>query len=284
MTNVLRAVQTIIDNQIPDIVGFYRSNNRINAVGDALEAFVKDIFAGSLKENNESKKNEIYNSLFSYSGNASNPPDLIIKGGEAIEVKQVGVGTGKIALNSSYPSAKLFVDSPMITAGCRRCEDEEWTEKDVIYAIRCVRASKLKLLWLIYGDCYAASREVYERIRKKIPQGVREIREVEFSLTKELGRVNKVDHLGVTDLRIRGMWHIANPRKVYEYLDINHNLDRSFQLFVLVQEEKYLSFPLEDRIKVESSSNTNLVFRNVKIKLPDNPAKLMLAKFISYQI
>ena len=39
----------------------------------------------------------------------------------------------QIALNSSYPTAKLYSDSPMITKACR--ESEEWTEKDLLYAI-----------------------------------------------------------------------------------------------------------------------------------------------------
>lgn len=168
MTNILQAVRVIINNKIPDVVSFYRSTNRINAVGDALEAYIKDIFADTVSETNENYKREVYSKLFSYSGNANNPPDLMIKGGDAIEVKKVGVGTAKIALNSSYPSAKLFVDSPMITSTCRNCET--WTERDIIYAIGYFRNTKLETLWLIYGDCYAASRETYERIRNKISQ------------------------------------------------------------------------------------------------------------------
>ncbi len=282
MTNILQAIQAIVNNQIPDVVSFYRSKNRINAAGDALEAYIKDIFANTVGETNENYRNEVYSNLFSYSGNANNPPDLMIKGGDAIEVKKVGVGTAKISLNSSYPSAKLFVDSPMITATCRNCEN--WAEKDIIYAIGCFQDSKLKLLWLIYGDCYAASKDAYKRIRKKISQGVREIKSVEFSLTKELGRVNKVDPLGITDLRIRGMWHIENPKKVYRYLNINYQSNKSFQLYVLTKETKYLSFPVEDRERIESLNNPNLVIRDVKIKSPDNTVQLIPAKLISYQI
>lgn len=282
MTNILQAVQVIVNNQIPDIVSFYRSKNRINAVGDALEAYIKDVFANTVGENNESSRNEVYSNLFSYSGNANNPPDLMIKGGDAIEVKKIGIGTAKIALNSSYPSAKLFVDSPMITSTCRSCES--WIEKDIIYAIGCFQNSKIKLLWLIYGDCYAASKETYEIIRNKISQGVREIRSVEFSVTKELGRVNKVDPLGITDLRIRGMWHIDNPKKVYNYLDINYQPNKTFQLYVLIKEAKYLSFSVEDREQIECLNNPNLVIKNIKIKSPDNPVQLISAKLISYHI
>ena len=45
-----------------------------------------------------------------------------------------------------------------------------------------------------------------------------ELQDVEFSETNELGRVNKVDPLGITYLRIRGMWGIENPIKVFNYV------------------------------------------------------------------
>ena len=91
MTNILQAVRVIVNNKIPDVASFYRSTNRINAVGDALEAFIKDTFANTMGETNENRRNEVYSELFSYSGNANNPPDLMIKGGDAIEIKKVGV-------------------------------------------------------------------------------------------------------------------------------------------------------------------------------------------------
>ncbi len=58
MTNILQAIATIINNPIPDLLSHYRSQskNRINAVGDALEEFVKDAFANTIYETNLSKK------------------------------------------------------------------------------------------------------------------------------------------------------------------------------------------------------------------------------------
>jgi hypothetical protein len=283
MANLLKAINTIISNPIPDIVEYYRSINKINATGDALELFIKDIFANTVNEVDEKKKAEIYELTFSYFGNANNPPDLMILNGDAIEVKKLESETAQIALNSSYPSAKVYANSPLVTKACRECE--EWTEKDIIYAIGCVKKKKLSLLWLLYGDCYAASRETYERIKTKINQGIKEIPEVEFSPTKELGRVNKVDPLGITSLRIRGMWQIEHPQKVYEYLQLEpKKSDKSFRLFALMREDKYLSFPLADREKLELHPNSNLVIKNIKIKSPNNPVKQIAAKLISYQI
>ena len=59
MTNILQAIQTIVSNDIPDVVDFYRSQNKINAVGDALELFIKDIFADTIDRTLEKKQNRV---------------------------------------------------------------------------------------------------------------------------------------------------------------------------------------------------------------------------------
>ena len=281
MTNILEAIKTIIENPISDIVSYYQGKNRINSVGDALECFIKDIFSEALNENDLSLKNQRYSEAFSYIGNQNNPPDIILKNSDAIEVKKIESLKSRIALNSSYPKSKLYSDEPMITNSCRNCED--WQEKDIIYAIGVVKGKKLQLLWLVYGDCYAADREIYKRIRNKINSGITEIPDVEFSETKELGRVNKVDPLGITYLRIRGMWGIQNPVVVYDYLFENTDID-TFKLIVVMKEEKYLSFPSEIRMLLERISDKKFTIRNENIKSPNNPAQLIPAKIISYRI
>ncbi|AFY58196.1 NgoPII restriction endonuclease [Rivularia sp. PCC 7116] len=258
MADILQAIKAIIDNTIPDIVSYSQGKNRINSAGDALEDFIKDIFSEALKDSDLTLKNKKYSEAFSYIGNQNNPPDIILKNGDAIEVKKIESLKSSIALNSSYPKSKLYFDEPMITNSCRNCED--WQEKDIIYAIGVVKEKKLQLLWLIYGDCYAADREIYQRIRNKINSGITEIPNVEFSETKELGRVNKVDPLGITYLRIRGMWGIKNPVVVYDYLFENLDIN-TFKLIVVMKEEKYLSFPYEKRMLLEGISNQNFTIR-----------------------
>ena len=283
MANIIRAIQVVVKYGILDVESFYKSRIRINGVGDALEAFIKDIFADTVNEVDKEKKNLAYERIFSYIGNQNNPPDFMLINGDAVEVKKIQSENSQIALNSSYPSAKIFSDSPMITAACRDCED--WHEKDMIYAIGSInKSNKLTALWLVYGDCYAASREIYEKIRTTIANGVHTIPEVEFSQTKELGRVNKVDPLGITNLRIRGMWQIEHPSKVYNYLDIEYLPEKSFRLFALISKSKYSSFSKQDRESFEAIANSALKIKDVKIRMPDNPAKLIAAKLISYQI
>jgi len=77
---------------------------------------------------------------------------------------------------------------------------------------------QLKLLWLIYGDFFCADEEIYLRIKNTISNGINSIFNVKFIQTNELGKVKKVDPLGITDLRIRGMWHISNPNKIFDYI------------------------------------------------------------------
>lgn len=60
--------------------------------------------------------------MFSYIGNQNNPPDSMLRNGDAIEVKKIESKKAALALNSSYPKAKLYADSPMINKECRECE------------------------------------------------------------------------------------------------------------------------------------------------------------------
>lgn len=278
MTNLLIALSNIVKNPLTDVVSHYRSSNRANSMGDALEFYIKDLFCGTTNIDEANKKNEIYDKHFSYLGNQNNPPDIIIRGGDAIEVKKIESLRSGIALNSSYPKDKLYSDSPMITQACRDCED--WREKDLIYTIGVAKNNKLQALWFVYGNCYAAGKDIYERIRNKISSGLSELEGVEFSETKELGRINKVDPLGITYLRIRGMWHIDNPIKVFDYIT-EVDVDK-LTVNALILKDKYNSFPAQDRENLEKLEASGLSISDVKIKSPNNPAKLLEAKLIKF--
>ncbi len=280
MTNLLQAIHNVVHSPISDLVSHYKGKNRINGVGDALEVFIKDAFAGTINANNESERLEKYAEVFSYTGNQNNPPDLMIKSGDAVEVKKIESYGSQIALNSSYPKAKLFSDDPMIAKACRTCE--AWSEKDIIYAIGVINQQKLKLLWLVYGDCYAADKEIYEKIRNGLINGIAEIQGVEFTATKELGRVNKVDPLGITYLRIRGMWGIDNPAGVFSYINIGHVPDADFQMIALMKESKYNSFPDQSKQALENIALSGFGIRSAVIKSPNNPVELIPAKIITY--
>jgi hypothetical protein len=284
VTDILQAIKNIVDHPIPDLIDHYKGNNRINNVGDALEHFVRDAFANTLYESDESEKVKKQSSSFAYIGNQNNPPDLILKQGDAVEVKKLESQKSQIALNSSYPKSKLFYSDPMLTKECRECENKEkWSEKDIIYAIGVAKSKKLKLLWFIYGDCIAASRSVYERVKQAISHGIIQIPNIEFSETKELGRVNKVDPLGITYLRIRGMWGIDNPINIYNYLPINYDETKDFGMIAIMRDTKYNSLSEDSRKEIDNMLSDEFKIRNIHIKCPDNPASMISAKLINYR-
>ncbi|PIB29380.1 NgoPII family restriction endonuclease [Gaetbulibacter sp. 5U11] len=200
----------------------------------------------------------------------------MIKGGDAIEVKKTQSANSSLALNSSYPKTDLRHTSPMITSECRDCE--EWTVKDLIYCVGHTSDTNIKSLWMVYGSSYAAKHETYQRIKTTISDGIKTIPDVVFADTKELGRVNQVDPLGITNLRIRGMWQIENPRKVFNYL--HEPTDKDFELVCIIPLEKYNSFPNESKSKLEGITEKGFSIEDKQIKNPNNPAKLMDCKLI----
>lgn len=280
MTNILEAIINIANNPILNIRNHYSGRNRANNVGEALETFVKDAFANLIIATDEQERMKKYNEVFSWLGNQNHPPDIMIRNGDAIEVKKTQSANSDLALNSSYPKSNIQSSSSMITQECRVCEN--WTEKDLIYCVGHTTDEAVNSLWMVYGNIYAAKHETYQIIKQKITDGINEIPNVELAITKELGRVNRVDPLGITNLRIRGMWQIQNPRRVFNYLHVPTN--KKFELVSLIPTEKYNSFPIESIKKIENLGNQNLTIENVKVRDPNNPANLIEVKLIKFII
>jgi hypothetical protein len=281
MSNIIKAFINITNNPIVELVDYYSGKNRVNNAGKALEIYIQDAFAGTINETDELKRLEKLEQIYSYQGNQNNPPDLMLKNSDAIEVKKLQSKNSAIALNISYPKAKLYANSPMITKACRECE--KWETKDIIYTIGYTTDNSLKSLWMVYGDCFCADKETYERIKNTISSGINSISDVEFTATKELGKVKKVDPLGITDLRIRGMWHIANPHKVFDYI-YKYDESKRFQMVCLMRKEKYEGLPLADREVLESLGVDGVEVLDVRIKSPDNPIRLVEAKLLVFKI
>ena len=164
--NIIDAIINIVKNPILELKEYSISHNRANSMGEALEEYIKDVFSGTLFEKDENKRMEIISEVFSYLGNTNNPPDSILRGGDAIEVKKIENKSSSLALNSSYPKAKLYSNSSMITDACRSCE--KWEEKDIIYTIGTCEKNKLTSLIFVYGEDYAAENKIYENVKNKI--------------------------------------------------------------------------------------------------------------------
>lgn len=279
-TNILKAFITLSKIKTFKLNELYSGQNRMNNVGTALEYFIKDIFCSSVDTVGLDIKNKKHSEYLSYLGNQNNPPDFIVKNGDAVEVKKIDKSVGSIALNSSYPKSKLHNDEVRILQSCRECDGGNWVEKDIIYAVGSVAESKLRTLWFVYGDCYAADREVYERTFKSISKKIHEIDHLEFTAkTNEIAGVRKIDPLGITYLRVRGMWGIHTPHKVFGSLtEINHPSD--FSAFILMLDKKYSSFSKKDRALIEA--NSNIKIKSVEVKSPNNPADYLKAKLICF--
>ena len=243
-------------------------------MGEALQKFIADAFADTFEITNEEQRNIKYEKTFSYQGNQNNPPDAIIRGGDAIEIKKVEGNKPKtIPLNSSYPKDKLYANSSMITDECRKCEDL-WKEKDIIYTVGIIQDKYLKSLCFVYGEDYAASPDIYEKIKNAIKNGISKIPHIEFAKTNEISRVNRVDPLGITYLRVRGMWGIDIPFEVFNYITNKQ------KYFAIINVKKYNSFPEKSRQLIEKSKG--IVITDHKIKNPNNPAKLKDVKLICF--
>jgi hypothetical protein len=275
-TNVLIALRNILEYKqktLPSVID-HKNNNRINSIGDLLEYYVKDAFCEvSIGLENTDDKLKKYQQTFSYLGNSNNPPDFIVRHGVAVEVKKIeGKSFNSIALNSSFPKDYLYNNDIRISSACRQCEDEfgGWSRKDMIYAIGNVSANRIHSLWFIYGDCFCADKSVYEKVANKIKEGVLSIPGVEFSHTKELGRVNKVDPLGITYLRIRGMWGIEHPSAVFKSY-INYDPNHT-NIYVLMKKETYDNIDQKPNLQKYIDSGM-LKYENVQIPNPNNPAK-----------
>ena len=283
MKNIIDAIINLVKISTEEIREVAKSNNRMNSMGDNLEEFIKDLFAGTFDETEE-RRNEKISEVFSYLGNSSNPPDIMLKNGDAIEVKKIEISkcrdiTTELQLNSSYPKEKLYSSSTMISKSCK--EAETWTEKDMIYVIGAKEKNNLHSLFFVYGSEYAAEENTYVKIKNSISSTLKNTPGLELAETNEIARVNKVDPLGITSLRVRGMWLIKNPWVVFNYI-YERNKEKNFNFCAIISEKKYNTLDNKSLLEEISRKDTRLKIEDKNIKNPNNPAKLIKVKLITF--
>lgn len=277
--NIINAIINLVNKPITELYQHNYNRNRANGMGDSLEEYVKDLFADTFNYKNEMERLIKIQEVFSYLGNNSNPPDGMLWEGDAIEIKKIEKNNSYLALNSSYPKQKLYANSEMISLACKNAEN--WTVKDLIYIVGVVLDNKLKHLCFVYGLDYAASEDTYIRVKKTIKSGVESILGVEFADTKELGRVNRIDPLGITYLRVRGMWGIENPWTVFDYA-YTRDLSKEFNFMCIINDEKWNTLPNTSDLESLIGLVEGLAIVKIKIKNPDNPAQLRNARLITF--
>lgn len=277
--NIIDAIINLVNNPVVGVKSHSQSNNRANQAGDDLEEYVKDLFSGSFNLH-ETQRIAQHAKVFSYLGNNSNPPDAMLRNGDAIEVKKIESKDSALALNSSHPKSKLSINDSMLTKACK--DAEKWEEKDIIYIVGVVDKKKnLKHLAMVYGIDYCADAECYLKIKNQIKEGIGNIGGIQFAETKELGRVNRIDPLNITYLRVRGMWGIENPWFVFNYI-YQRDMEKSFNFMAIINEDKWNSFNNTD--KLLAIQDSKLAISDIKIKNPNNPERLRNAKLITYYL
>lgn len=275
-TNILICIINIIKSyKVGDVMqddnGEYGIS--INNMGAGFEKFIKNAFCNSFYLE-EKEKIIIQSEYFSYLGNQNNIPDLIIRNGDAFEVKKIESNEGSIALNSSFPKNKLY--SCITNKACQNCE-ANWQEKDICYIVGCLdkKTKVIRGIWFAYGDCYCANPEIYTQIKDTMTNNIQNIG-IELGETSEIARVNKVDPLGITYLRVRGMWGIEHPSKVFEYITTKNEKP---YIKALMLKSKFQSFDENSRNAILQKCNV----KDVKIQNPNNPANLLEAVLIEYE-
>jgi hypothetical protein len=279
-SNILSGIVNIASFNNYDLGEYGTSySNRINNMGECLEYYVKDALADSFEVGN---KDEIHSSVFSYLGNQNNPPDMILRNGDAFEVKKLESPHTDLALSNSPPKNRLYRDDHRITASCRECDGENWQDKDIYYVVGYIKAKLLRYIFFVHGVCYAADPEVYYRFHQRLREGIGTVlnsSDYETSDTSELGRIRRIDPLGITNFRIRGLWYIANPARVFDYI-YNWNQNNTFSLVAIIENSKYYSYSKNSIDLMEAHDLINI--QDCLVKNPNNPANRIEAKLITY--
>ncbi len=256
MANIIDAIVTLVKRNNFSLKDLNVGNNRANSRSDALELYVKNLFANTF-DCVETERLERWNKIFSWLGNSSNPPDFMLKGGDAVEVKKIESNDAAIALNSSYPKHTLKSSSPLISNACRTAEN--WKEKDIIYTVGVVKGISLKNLCMLYGQDYCASEEFYRQAALK-----------------------SLDPLGITRAK-NFLYQIENPWRVFGYV-YQQNVHANFNFMCLINSRMWATLKNRAELLKLQKDYPTLQIVDKQIKNPDNPAELRDAKLITYTL
>lgn len=221
-------------------------NNRLQAQGAHFEDIIKDILCGIAADDAPARK-FLLDKYLAYQGAAHNPPDAMFRGGDdgdAFEVKKSeNKSTGSLDLNSSHPYSHLTSDLSRIARDAKECE--VWEKRDIYYVIGNVLTNSQtnNWIWFVQGNIFAADLQTYRNFEAEIKSHIEEAitaNLLEPSTTNELGRINGVDLRENTDLRIRPMWGITSPMKLFKGLSgISESDTDGLVIHCLIQKSKW---------------------------------------------
>lgn len=275
-TNVLIALKNILNRNSSILTPIFRSNGSVNAAGDSLEYFVKDMFCtGASQYQYEHEKQKIYDNYLSWSGNSSNFPDFIIKGGVGVEPKKLNnKSQSNLALNSSYPKDYIYPDSQNLPNESLLKEDEAWARKEVVYIAGNLDkdTNKLYSLWMAYGNTFVADRATYLSLIDEIREAIKHTNAT-LTESKELARARGIDPLGYSNLRVRGMYELQHPATVFSQYTIGLNVpEESTKIYLIMLKNDYEALlNIDGDTGLEIFYETNKLFKQeIKISDPNN--------------
>lgn len=248
----------------------------LGSKGKPFEIFAKNMFAGCLGAL-ASNVDDAWKRTFSWLGSLNAPPDFMIWGGDAVEVKQQS-GVGQIALNSSPPKRTLKVDDPRIEKDCRVCE--QWTEKDFLYFLGKVNDEYVEALWIIDGSCISDLPQRYDVLFGNLAITVADLG---GEKTNELGRFNKVDALKSTSLRIRAMWSLEHPANTFKDFLVPPRPGH-FVLNTLVSAKKWDLYPADQLQALADQSGLGVSVRRILIPDASSVGETTEAVHVSWSI
>lgn len=292
MRNIINAIMSLVEQQEFTIKPVQYPKNIANQLGASFEAYGKMLFAGINAGSDEGECAKLLELEFSHLGEQNNPPDAIIRGGDAIEFKKLESDSSCMPLNSSFPKHDLRSDSPFITVACRHAE--RWDKKEILYVVGVVRKNFLNRMWMVYGSEYCASAETYLRLRNSLQSVVRDkIDELGGYImdesSKEPARVKEgIDPLNITRFRLRAMWEMQTPWMVFreEYQDViaKHRKmwqSKEFEFVAIVGNQKWMTLENRKDLEVMVDKQTpGLGIYDIHVKNPDNVNQKVRAKMI----
>ena len=229
-----------------------------NQLGDEFEQLIRKSLRSNLDENND-EFDDVY---FSYIGNDAQPPDLIIRDGDALEIK-IKEGFGQLQTNSSWPRDRLLQSDPKLNESCRKCE-KNWLEKELFYVIGNRKKADpiLKNIIFVHARCMFDCTEKYIDLYKSIQDAVNSLN-FPFTASDEIARLNEIDILGRAGLRVRGMFIMDHPMKIFEEI-----FNKEIRITALMTKKHFQTLVNEENKDI--FYNSPIKVRGVQIPSPSD--------------
>jgi len=252
-----------------------------NKIGAPLERFSKAMFCGfSPLDGTDLHHNEIV-----HNGGTNNPPDYVLKEPlTAVEVKQSRISSKKSCsfsseLNSSPPYNKMCIDKTKAKPDFDiLLKEHERDCIDVIYQLGGVLDDRVVRDVCIYGDCFADDIRLFwdqyvVKLGNKLLGAGEEIKKEGYNTPKdhkdgnELYRIDNIDRLGRTWLRVRGMWMYEFKKYLVEDVGINFKAENmnKYYSYNIISKKMYNNLSNSDK---EWLNESNIEKKDIQITNP----------------